>query len=246
MSITLKSIIVEDEKTSRDILKNYLGKYCPNVHILGEAENIEEALVLIRNNELDLVFLDVEMPYGNAFDLLEKVGDVNFETIFVTAYNQYAIDALNQHAAYYLLKPISIDELIKGVDFVTQIKVKEQELQNGILQPKITENQDKITIPTQSGFEVLETKNILYCQADDNYTHIFLNNDEQKLVSKTLGFIEKKLTDYGFVRIHKSYLININAVQSYHKGKGGTVELKNKKSLPVASSKKAILLSFFK
>ena len=111
----LSSIIVVDEETSREILKNYLKKYCPNVTVLGEASNIEEALVLIRNNDLDLVFLDVEMPYGNAFDLLEKVGDINFETIFVTAYNHYAIEALNSHASYYLMKPISIDELIKAV-----------------------------------------------------------------------------------------------------------------------------------
>ena len=99
----LNAIIVEDEKTSRDILKNYLSKYCPNVNLIGEAENIDEALKLIENNNLDLVFLDVEMPYGNAFDLLEKVDNINFETIFVTAYNQYAMDALNAHASYYLM-----------------------------------------------------------------------------------------------------------------------------------------------
>ena len=132
----LNAIIVEDEQTSRDILKNYIHKYCPNVSILGEAENIDEALVLIRNNELDLVFLDVEMPYGNAFDLLEKVGDINFETVFVTAYNQYAMDALNAHASYYLMKPISIDELIKAVDYVTEIKIKEDALQDQVLVPK--------------------------------------------------------------------------------------------------------------
>ena len=120
----LNSIIVEDEETSREILRNYLKKYCPNVEILGEASNVEEALVLIRNNDLDLVFLDVEMPYGNAFDLLDKVGDIDFETVFVTAYNQYAVDALNAHASYYLMKPISIDELIKAVDYVTEIKTK--------------------------------------------------------------------------------------------------------------------------
>ncbi len=246
MSITLKAIIVEDEKTSRDILKNYISKYCPNVQLVGEAENIDEGLILIRNNELDLVFLDVEMPYGNAFDLLERVGDVNFETIFVTAYNQYAMDALNQHAAYYLLKPISIDELIKAVDFVTEIKYKEQQLQNEILTPNIVENHKKFTIPTQSGFEVIATKDILYCKADDNYTHIYLADDTKKLVSKTLGFFEKQLNDFGFLRIHKSYIVNLSVIQSYHKGKGGTVVLKNGKSLPVASSKKAILLSYFK
>jgi two-component system LytT family response regulator len=246
MDIKLKSIIVEDEKTSRDILKNYLSKYCRNVTIIGEAENIEQALLLIRQNELDLVFLDVEMPYGNAFDLLEQVGDISFETIFVTAYNQYAIDALNQHAAYYLLKPISIDELIKAVDFVTEIKTKELALQNEVLQPKVTFNNTKITIPTQTGFEVIETDSIIYCQADDNYTHLFLENDVKKLVSKTLGFFEKKLIDSGFTRIHKSYLINLNAILSYQKGKGGMVILKNNKALPVAGSKKAQLLSFFK
>ena len=166
----LSSIIVEDEETSREILKNYLKKYCPNVAILGEASNIEEALVLIRNNNLDLVFLDVEMPYGNAFDLLEKVGDINFETIFVTAYNHYAIEALNAHASYYLMKPISIDELIKAIDYVTEIITKEDVLQDEILVPKTNGINGKITIPQQSGFEVVETANILYCKADASMT----------------------------------------------------------------------------
>ncbi len=246
MSVKLQSIIIEDEKTSREILKNYLNKYCPSVIIIGEAADIDEALVLIRKHELDLVFLDVEMPYGNAFDLLDRVGDVNFETVFVTAYNQYAIDALNQHAAYYLLKPISIDELIKAVDFVSQIKAKEQQLADTILKPSTENRYEKIAVPMQSGFELIETENILYCQADDNYTNIFLNDDNKILVSKTLGFFEKQLIDKGFFRIHKSYLVNLNAIKSYHKGKGGTVVLNNGKSLPVASSKKAGLLSFYK
>lgn len=244
--MNLSTIIVEDEKTSREILKNYLAKYCPNVEVLGEAENIEEALVLIRNNELDLVFLDVEMPYGNAFDLLEKLGDVDFQTVFVTAYNQYAIDALNNHASYYLLKPISIDELIKAVDYVTEIKNKEEELQHSVLKPKVTSADGKITIPTQDGFEVLEMKNILYCKADDNYTQIFLVDGHKKLVSKTLKYFETLLNENGFVRIHKSYLVNVNYIKTYKKGKGGTVVLNNNKELSVAPSRKAMLLSYFR
>ena len=141
----LKAIIVEDEETSRRILKNYLKKYCPKVTVVGEAENINEGLILIRNNDLDLVFLDVEMPYGNAFDLLEKVGDINFQTVFVTAYNNYAMDALNAHASYYLMKPISIDELIKAVDYVTEIRTKEDALQDEILVPKTNMINGKIT-----------------------------------------------------------------------------------------------------
>ena len=233
----LNAIIVEDEATSREILRNYLKKYCPNVHILGEASNVDEALVLIRSHELDLVFLDVEMPYGNAFDLLDKVGDISFETVFVTAYNHYAMDALNAHASYYLMKPISIDELIKAVDYVTEIKTKEDALQDQVLVPKTNAVNGKITIPLQDGFEVINTADILYCKADDNYTEIFLNTNKKKLVSKTLKYFE---------RIHKSYLVNVNEIVKYVKGKGGSVILSNGKEIMVSSAKKAELLSYFK
>ncbi len=242
----LTSIIVEDEETSRQILKNYLKKYCPNVTVLGEAANVEEALVLIRNNDLDLVFLDVEMPYGNAFDLLDKVGDIDFETVFVTAYNHYAIDALNAHASYYLMKPISIDELIKAVDYVAEIKSKEDALQNQVLVPKTNTVNGKITIPQLNGFEVINTSDILYCKADDNYTEIFLNTNKKKLVSKTLKYFEDILKDTSFARVHKSYLVNVNEVVKYVKGKGGSVVLSNGKEIMVSASKKSGLLSYFK
>ena len=241
----LKAIIVEDEKTSRDILKNYLRKYCPKVNLIGEAENVEEALVLIRSNDLDLVFLDVEMPYGNAFDLLDKVGDRQFETVFVTAYNQYALDALNAHASYYLLKPISIEKLIEAVDYVSDIKEKENKLQQAILKPVNAQVTGKITIPQQQGFEVLEVKEILYCQADDNYTQIFLR-DSKKLVSKTLKYFEETLAENGFARVHKSYLVNVNAIVEYRKGKGGSVVLANGKQIMVSPSRKKELLAFFR
>ena len=242
----LTSIIVEDEETSREILKNYLIKYCPNVSIVGEASNVEEALVLIRNNPLDLVFLDVEMPYGNAFDLLDKVGDINFETIFVTAYNQYALDALNAHASYYLMKPISIDELIKAVDYVTEIKTKEDELQDQVLVPKTNGVNGKITIPQLNGFEVINTADILYCKADDNYTEIHLNTNKKKIVSKTLKYFEDVLIDSSFARVHKSYLVNVNEVVKYVKGKGGSVVLSNGKEIMVSASRKSALLSYFR
>lgn len=242
----LTAIIVEDEQKSREILKNYLKKYCPNVNILSEASNVEEALILIRNNDLDLVFLDVEMPYGNAFDLLDKVGDINFETIFVTAYNHYAIEALNAHASYYLMKPISIDELIKAVDYVTEIKVKEDALQDQVLVPKTNIVNGKITIPQLDGFEVIDTSDILYCKADDNYTEIYLNNNKKKVVSKTLKYFEEALNNSSFARVHKSYLVNVNKVVKYLKGKGGSVVLSNGQEIMVSSSKKSELLSYFK
>lgn len=242
----LNSIIVEDEETSREILRNYLKKYCPNVNILGEASNVEEALVLIRNNDLDLVFLDVEMPYGNAFDLLDKVGDINFETVFVTAYNNYAVEALNAHASYYLMKPISIDELIKAVDYVTEIRTKEDALQDQVLIPKTNSVSGKITIPQQDGFEIINIADILYCKADDNYTEIYLNTNKKKVVSKTLKYFEDALNNTNFARVHKSYLVNVNEIVKYVKGKGGSVVLSNGKQVMVSASKKADLLSYFK
>ncbi|MFT4848809.1 MAG: two-component system LytT family response regulator [Sediminicola sp.] len=240
----LRAIIVEDEKISREILRNYLAKYCPKVELIAEASNVDDALLIIRNNEIDLVFLDVEMPYGNAFDLLDKVGDRQFETVFVTAYNHYAIDALNAHASYYLLKPISIESLIEAVDYVSEIKTKENSLQNKVLKPGLTEVAGKITIPLQNGFEVLEIKDILYCQADDNYTNIFIN-EKKKLVSKTLKYFDDILSKSGFARVHKSYLVNVNAIVEYRKGKGGSVVLSSGKEIMVSPSRKKELLSFF-
>lgn len=242
----LRSIIVEDEETSREILRNYLAKYCPNVELLGEASDIEDALALIKKYELDLVFLDVEMPFGNAFDLLDRVGDRSFETVIVTAYNQYAIEALNAHASYYLMKPISIEELIKAVDYVGEIKAKENALQDQVLKPKTNLVSGKITIPQQDGFEILETADILYCKADDNYTEIYLNNNKRKVVSKTLKYFEEALGDSSFARVHKSFLVNVNEVIKYVKGKGGSVILSNGKEIMVSASRKAELLSYFK
>lgn len=241
----LKTIIVEDEAISRDILRNYISKYCPNVQLVGEASNINEAEKLIKKHELDLVFLDVEMPYGNAFDLLEKIEDRTFEVVFVTAYDHYAIEALNNQATYYLLKPISIDELIKAVNLVAEIKEKESELESSVLIPKIAVNSSKITIPTQDGFEIINSKDILFCKADDNYTELYFETTK-KLVSKTLKYFEDVLNDGSFVRIHKSFLVNANEIVKYKKGKGGSVVLSNGKEIMVSSSKKANLLSYFK
>ena len=176
----LKAVIVEDEANSREILRSYLAKYCENVTLLGEGATIEEGLAQIKKHRPDLVFLDVEMPFGNAFDLLDQLPERSFETVFVTAYNQYAMDALNHHAAYYLMKPINIDELIKAVDYVRAIKEKENALEGQVLQARSVRAEGKITLPQQDGFQVLEVSDIYFCKADDNYTEIYL---EKKKIS---------------------------------------------------------------
>ncbi len=240
----LNAIIIEDEANSREILRNYLSNYCPDVNLLDEAATIQEGLELIKKNNPDLVFLDVEMPFGNAFDLLEQLPDRTFETVFVTAYNQYAMDALNTHAAYYLMKPINIDELVKAVNYVIEIKEKEDALEDRVLQPKIQHVEGKITLPQQDGFQVLSVSEILYCKADDNYTEIYLEN-KKFLVSKTLKYFEEALSGFPFARIHKSYLVNVNEVVKYKKGKGGSVVISNGKELLVSAAKKKDLLSYF-
>jgi len=243
--MNLNAIIVDDEVNSRVILRNYLEKYCPSITILGEAASVQETLELLKSKTPDVLFLDVEMPYGNAFDLLEAVPDRVFEIIFVTAYDHYAVEALNAQATYYLLKPIAIDNLIKAVDHVMHIRKRETALQDTILTPKVSAVEGKITIPQQDGFEVLEIATILYCQADDNYTKIYLEKG-QKLVSKTLKYFEESLHTQGFVRVHKSYLVNINKVTRYRKGKGGSIVLSSGKEIAVSSSKKGALLDYFK
>jgi two-component system LytT family response regulator len=240
----LKAVIVEDEANSREILRSYLAKYCEKVTLLGEGGTIEEGLAQIKKHQPDLVFLDVEMPFGNAFDLLDQIPERNFETVFVTAYNQYAMDALNHHAAYYLMKPINIDELIKAVDYVRAIKEKENALEGQVLQAKPVRAEGKITLPQQDGFQILEVSDIYFCKADDNYTEIYLEK-KKIVVSKTLKYFEDALQSYSFARIHKSYLVNVSEVVKYKKGKGGSVVLSNGKELSVSASKKADLLSYF-
>ncbi len=241
----LNAIIVEDEANSREILREYLSRYCEAVELLGEAASIKEGLELIAKHKLDLVFLDVEMPFGNAFDLLDQVPNRTFETIFVTAYNHYAMDALNSQAAYYLMKPINIDELIKGVQLVQNIKERENALEGKVLQSNFAKAEGKITLPQQDGFKVLEVADIHYCKADDNYTEIYLK-EKKIVVSKTLKYFEEILSDFPFVRIHKSYLVNLNEIAQYKKGKGGSVLLHNGKELSVSATRKGDLLSHFK
>lgn len=240
----LNAILIEDEANSREILRDYLSKYCKDVTLRGEASTIKEGLQQIKSHNPDLVFLDVEMPFGNAFDLLDQVPDRTFETVFVTAYNHYAIEALNNHAAYYLMKPINIDELVKAVDYVKEIKLKENALEGRVLQTRLKKAEGKITLPQQGGFQVLDVADIYFCKADDNYTEIYLES-KKILVSKTLKYFEEALADFTFTRIHKSYLVNVNEVEKYKKGKGGSVMLSNGKELPVSASKKAHLLAYF-
>jgi two-component system, LytTR family, response regulator len=246
----LRAVIVEDEAASRETLRNYITKYCKQVTIAGEADSVKTGIEVISRYKPDIVFLDVEMPYGNAFDLLDQIEEKNFETVFVTAYDHYAMKAINFSASYYILKPIDIDELIKAVEKIVEMKEsKEHALRTKILIDNIrieSKQLQKIMLPLLDGFEVITIKDIIRCQAVDNFTEFFLLDGSKRLICRTLKFYEELLSDLDFIRIHKSHLINAHYLKRYRKGKGGQVVMTDNSVLDVAPARKSDLLEKFK
>lgn len=245
----LKAVVVDDEEASRETIRNYLNKYCPNVEVKALCESVQTGLKAINAHQPDVVFLDIEMPYGNGFDLLEQLAQVDFEVVFVTAYDNYAIRALNMSAAYYLLKPIDIDELINAVELVSAKKANDNEpvhtrilienLHSGQLQEK------KIVLPQLDGFEVVQVKDIVHCEANDNFTRFHMMDGSKYMICRTLKFFDELLSELDFLRVHKSHLINLRHVTQYKKGKGGMVKMLNEDVVDVSPGGKKLLLAKF-
>tara|TARA_B100000963_G_C22478750_1_gene603664 strand:+ start:50 stop:793 length:744 start_codon:yes stop_codon:yes gene_type:complete len=245
----MKTVIIEDEAASRLTLKNYLKEYCPKVELMGEACNIKTGAEIIKKHQPQLVFLDIEMPFGNAFDLLDQYDNIPFETIFVTAFSDYAIQAINLSSCSYLLKPVDISELIDAVKKAEESIAQQSTFKtaNILLENLSIENKQlkKIVLPTMEGFDVIQLKDIIHCQANDNLTDFYLNKGKKKTVCKTLKFFEEALSDFDFMRVHKSHLININFVESYKKGKVGDIKLSNGVTIPLSIRKKDSFIKKF-
>lgn len=237
----LKAILVDDELSSLQNLQQKLTEFCPDILILATAQKPEEAIVLIQQQHPDVVFLDIEMPRMNGFRMLEEISEINFDIIFTTAYNHYAVDAIRISAFDYLTKPIAISDLQHAVARLTKQKQLQTKDKLGVLKNSlnnIKSQDEKIVIPTGEGFEFIQISSILHIESSSNYSKIYLQNGKHLVVTKLLKDFEDMLQPYRFYRIHNSHLINLRYIEKYLKGDGGQVRLINGTVIDVARRKK--------
>jgi len=247
----MKAIIIDDELSGREVLKKLIEKSCPAVQVINAVNSIEKGLASIREDEPDLVFLDIQMPNGSGFDLLNQLEKISFQIIFVTAHDNYAIRAFKYAAVDYLLKPIKVAELIDAVNKASERIGSNHKnehvnfLLNKINPAKKTFLNNKILLPTMGGYHIIDIPEIAYCKSDSNYTHFHFTDGSNILVSKTLKEFEPILLENHFFRIHRSAIINLNCIAKYNKGKGGEVVMKDGAILEVSREKKEEFLRLF-
>ncbi|HLF65040.1 MAG TPA: LytTR family DNA-binding domain-containing protein [Saprospiraceae bacterium] len=247
----LKAILIDDEKSSLQSLTFELNAYCPEVEVIATCKDPLEGLQEIRKSEFDILFLDIEMPGMNGFELLQQLAEIDFNIIFVTAYDQFAIKAFEFNALDYLLKPVRKEKLIQAMQRVRdqqQLKLDklglEALMQN--IRVQTTTGIEQIALPTSDGFSMVHVNDITYLQADSNYTWVFLANKKKYLIAKTLKEMEGMLEFPQFFRAHKSYLANLNHVEKYVRGQGGYLVMRDATQVPVARAQKAELMKFLK
>ena len=236
----MKAIIVDDESHARSLLFNTIKEHCKGIEVIAEAENIKEAVKLINKNNIELVFLDIEMPNENGFALFEYFDKPSFVTIFCTAYSEYAIQAFEVSAVDYLLKPVTISKLQDAIEKAIKTRGQNQILQSvNTLRENITVNQlQKIALPLSVGLVFIKIDDILYFEADGSYTHVISNKEKYLVCKKIKEFHELLTNDSRFFRVHRSYLVNIQQIKKYSKRDGATLVFENNKVIPVAREKK--------
>jgi two-component system, LytTR family, response regulator len=247
----LKAVIIDDSAQARKLLRLMLLELCPDVDVVGEAENVDEGILLIEKEEPDAVFLDIEMPGKTGLQLAEILLEKKFrgEVVFTTAYNSYAIKAFRLSAIDYLLKPIQEEQLLEAVGKLKEEK-NNRNNENRLKALNTNLQQDKnevLCIPIQGGFEYIPINEIEYLEADGSYVHIYFSNNRNKTVSKNLKFFESSLADNSnFVRTHRSYLVNLDFVTNYSKADGGFLLLKRNVQIPVSRERKQAIQDILK
>jgi two-component system LytT family response regulator len=244
----MKAIIIDDEKRARVTLQLLLNEYCPTISVVADCENLPEGIKAIRKHKPNIVFLDIEMPGHSGLELLDffDENEVDFSVIFTTAYNQYAIQAFKFSAIDYLLKPINPTQL---VDAIIRLEKNIQKFENfQVLKENISrENLTKIAVPSGNSLIFIDTNKISYIKGEGAYSEVFCNNGTKKLVSRNLKNFEDILcVDNRFLRVHKSFIVNLEKVVLYNKSDGGSLSLEDKSQIPVSSEKTQLLLEKIK
>ena len=244
----ISTIIIDDEPKNVKLLQQILVAHCPQVEIVASECDAKKGMILIGEKQPQLVFLDVEMPHLNGFDLLKKLEPVSFEVIFVTAYSHYAVEAFEHHATGYITKPINAEKLIAAVQTATK-RIEEKNINKNLFslleQNTRSQTPDKIPLSTSNGLVFVKITDIMYCESSGNYTHFYMNDNKKIIVSRQLGEYEKLLPENNFTRIHDKYIINLAYIKEYIKGSGGEVVLENGKEIPVATRRKEDFLARF-
>lgn len=247
----MKVLVIDNEISIRESLVMAIRSFCPFVEEVDEADGIESGLRKIETYEPDLLFLDVELGNGTGMELLSRLQKINFNVVFITAHNKYAIDAFKYSAIDFLLKPINPEELIKSIakaekkisndNLLKQLSVFKNEYNNSSTKEK------KIVLSEQDSIHIVNSKDIIYCNSEGNYTTFFVDSKDSKIViSKNMKVFEDMLSPIGFIRVHNSYLVNINKIEKYDKGDGGFLYVSGNIKIPVSQRKKELLMELFK
>lgn len=253
----IKAVIIDDEHYACQALMTLLKKYCPEVEVAAICNNAKEAVTLVRDLQPQLLFLDIEMPYLNGFEVLEMLAPVNFDCIFTTSYDQYAIKAIRFSALDYLLKPVDPAELKAAVDKLLAKQQQAQKQQPALQQTSLQQQMEillsrlnqqpyqvsRIALPTLEGLQIVPVDTIVYCSSSSNYTSITFKDNQKLLISRTLKEIEEMLEEeQRFVRVHHSHLVNLNEVKKYIRGEGGSLLMSDGAIIDVSRSRKELLL----
>lgn len=240
----IKAVSVDDEANGRKILRHYVEQYGDGIELVGEADSVASGIELIKKVKPEVVFLDVQMQDGTGFNLLEKVDSKSFKVIFVTSFDQYALKAIKFNAIDYILKPIDPDLFVEAIEKVKgdlNKYTKDKDIRIDELVTNIN-SYEKIGLPSIDCIKFVKVSDIVRCESDGNYTKFVFSNNESIIVCKTMKIYEDLLAEHKFIRIHKSHLINVNYIDKYINGDGGTVIMSDGSSVEVSRRKKDELL----